>query len=1754
MLTQLRTGSIAALVSLASFISTLSSSAADKPYQRADLADAAIRFEGQMKTEVGIVTKTPTALRAEADQAARRPDARAVLQAVRQIAVAAPNDAANWLRLARTMMVMAETMPVTPTGVSPPERMATLQNAATAAYTAYQRAPAGGAQSGTLEPDALAVIGDSFAARSLWRPALDALRASLDLREVIDVRDHYEKLREEHGFRLLNYSVDSDSASPRACFQFSEPLPDGSTDFLPFVSVSGHDKPALSADDRQLCVEGLVHGERYQITVRAGLPSTVKETLAKAAEYEIYVRDRSPFVHFTTKAYVLPRTGQRGIPLVSVNTSSVAVKVYRIGDRNLLNSVVGGNFQHSLSLFQLEQLGDEGGVAVWSGELKVENPLNAEVTTAFPVDETIGALAPGVYVMSAEPAGPRKENDYSSLATQWFIVSDLGLTAFSGADGVHVFVNSLATADASSGTEVRLVARNNEVLGTKRTDSSGHALFEPGLARGEGGLAPALLVASDSRGDYGFLSLKGPAFDFTDRGVGGRPAPGALDAFVYTERGVYRTGETVHVTALLRDPTGLAATSAPLVLVVERPDGVEYRRATVADQGLGGRNLDVAIAPTASSGTWRVRAFADPKRPAIGETSFLVEDYVADRMEFTLASKAAAVAPGKPFEVTVDGRFLYGAPASDLTLSGNVRIQPAAGRPGFDGYRFGAASEENGKDATEQPLEKLPATDQSGKARFNVTIDKTPDMTRPLEAQVMVGMAESGGRAVERRLTLPVTPPTAMIGVKPLFSGSSLGENDNAAFDVVVVSPDGAAVPRQDLRYALLRIEHRYQWYRQYGNWNYEAIKQTKQVADGVLDVAAGRPGRISVPVAWGRYRLEVSGPDGSIPATVVSFNSGFYGEATADTPDLLETALDKPEYASGESMMVAVTARAAGKVRLNVVTDRVVATVSQNVQAGVNRIRVPVGRDWGNGGYVVATLLRPLNAAARRMPGRAIGVQWFSVDRKAKTLAVSMEPPKLIRPGGTLRVPVKIDGLAGQEARLVVAAVDVGILNLTGYKPPAPEDYFFGQRRLTAEVRDLYGQLIDGMQATRGQVRSGGDGLGRFGPSPPTQPPLALYSGVVTVGRDGTAEVAFDLPEFVGTVRVMAVAWSRDRIGHGSADVTVRDPVVAVATLPRFVLVGDRTAMQIEVDNVEGPAGDYQVGVEASGPVRLDAAAPQMLSLRAGQRNRLSVPLTASAAGTADLKVRVSGPDNFTMERNYHLAAKPATQVLTRRTVRTVAAGESLTLSSDLFADFVVGTGSVALSVGPSTALDAATLLKALDRYPYGCSEQITSRAMPLLYVNELAADAHQAFDIAADQRIRDAIERLLTRQDSDGSFGLWSAGGTDAWLDSYVTDFLTRARERGFAVPDAGFKLALDRLRNFVVNAPEPEKNGGRDLAYALYVLARNGVAPVADLRYIADARLGNLATPIAKAQVAAALGLMGDRVRAERTYAAALGDLAQPAPAVAREDYGSNLRDAATVVTLAAEGNAPAPTVTAAVQRVEVARAATPVATSTQENAWMVLAARAIGKQTRLSFDVGGEAIKGPLYRTVRAAALQAEPFKVKNTGTAPVRAVVSVSGAPVTPEPPAEHGFKIERLYYALDGKPADPAKARQNQRFAVVLKVTEPAPQYGQIMVSDYLPAGFEIDNPRLVSSGNTGTLNWITDAAAPVHTEFRDDHFSAAFNRSSVSPAVFTVAYVVRAVSPGTYVLPQAFVEDMYRPDRYGRTATGTVMVAAAGR
>ena len=307
------------------------------------------------------------------------------------------------------------------------------------------------------------------------------------------------------------------------------------------------------------------------------------------------------------------------------------------------------------------------------------------------------------------------------------------------------------------------------------------------------------------------------------------------------------------------------------------------------------------------------------------------------------------------------------------------------------------------------------------------------------------------------------------------------------------------------------------------------------------------------------------------------------------------------------------------------------------------------------------------------------------------------------------------------------------------------------------------------------------------------------------------------------------------------------------------------------------------------------------------------------------------------------------------------------------MFADFVPGTGRVALSVAISTSLDAATLLNKLDTYPFGCSEQITSIAMAMLYMKDLAGEAHFSIAGDIDQRLQDAVARLLSRQDSNGSFGLWSVGGQGRLarrLCHRFPDARARARLQG-----AGDRLHAWRSTACAITSPtirSPNKNGGRDLAYALYVLARNKAAPIGDLRYIADTKLGAIATPIAKAQIGAALAMLGDKNRAGAAFQRrARADIpAKPALEFGRADFGSMLRDSAALVTLASESDAAPRIVDDAVLRVDAARALSPY-TSTQEDAWLVLAARALAKKLNaISLTVNGDARQGALYRTLRA----------------------------------------------------------------------------------------------------------------------------------------------------------------------------------------
>ncbi|RVI72963.1 alpha-2-macroglobulin family protein, partial [Sinorhizobium meliloti] len=738
------------------------------------------------------------------------------------------------------------------------------------------------------------------------------------------------------------------------------------------------------------------------------------------------------------------------------------------------------------------------------------------------------------------------------------------------------------------------------------------------------------------------------------------------------------------------------------------------------------------------------------------------------------------------------------------------------------------------------------------------------------------------------------------------------------------------------------------------------------------------------------------------------------------------------------------------------------------------------------------------------------------------------------------------------EDAYVTVAAVDVGILNLTRYEAPDPDGWYFGQRRLGLEMRDLYGRLIDGSLGATGRLRTGGDGgqMPLQG-SPPTEKLVAFFSGAIKLDAEGMANMRFDIPQFNGTARIMAVAWTKSGVGHAVKDVVIRDPVVVTASLPKFLAPGDRAELRLDIANADGPAGDYQLQVTTNGAVTVEQTAAEMVNLDAGGKSALTLPLAGQYSGDGLVTVRLSNAAGLSLEQTLNIPVRPAALPVTQRHVVNVAAGSSLTVDEQLLADSLLQGASVSLNITRSAAFDIPALLMTLDRYPYGCAEQTTSRALPLLYLSELAKQAGLGDDEGVKKRVQEAIYRVLAYQSSAGSFGLWSPGSGDLWLDAYVTDFLTRAREQKFDVPEQSMVQALENLQN-ALSYETNVKDRGNEIAYALYVLARNRKAAISDLRYYADAMLGEFPTPLAKAHIAAALALYGDARRSQDIFAAAANmSTGLVNVSLARSDYGSSLRDGAAVLALAAESR-PVPPIIPELSRVVAGEWQQARYTSTQEQTWMLLAARAIqGGDEDMRIEVNGAARTGSYAARMTGDALIEHPVVIRNEGTDAVSAVVTTVAAPAQPLSAGGEGFTIERSYYTLDGTAANVSEARQNERYVVVLKVTETNDWPSRVLITDLLPAGFEIDNPSLVDSAQLSNFEWIGEVQA-AHTEFRSDRFVAAFDRSTGDNREITLAYVVRAVTPGTYDHPAANVEDMYRPQFSARTATGRMEVQAA--
>jgi alpha-2-macroglobulin len=1611
-------------------------------------------------------------------------------------------------------------------------------NAVWAGMNAYLRADDAGLRHSVLVDLALALeeVGRG-------RDMVPALRLAQSLQSRDDTAGLLDDAIGKYGFRIVETNVESDSARPRICATFSENLVTAGVDYAPFVQLPEAGLTVVSDGGQRLCVEGVQHGARYALTFREGLPAFDGQELAKSVEVSQYVRDRSPAARFPSRAYVLPRTADAGIPIETVNTESLDLTLYRVTDRNILRSVQDYYFGQNLQDYTESVFGENVGVEIWTGTATVGQDVNKDITTRLPMGEALAGQAAGIYALKA--AVPGLDPYENAPAWQWFVVTDLGLTTMSGVDGLHVFVRSLGSAEAKVGVTVDLLSTANEVLGTATTDDQGYARFDAGLTRGVAGQSPAMVVAREGEADLAFLSLTDPEFDLSDRGVEGREASPPLDVFLTTDRGAYRTGETIYATTLLRDAQVAAIEGLPLTAILYRPDGVEYSRTLVEDAGAGGHVFQMPVAGNAPRGVWRLAVLADLEAGALASQTVLVEDFLPERIDFDLTLDDAPIRLGDAPELTVDARYLFGAPGADLAIEGETFLQAAPGLEAFPGYRFGR--HDAPFSGQTQPLEAGLRTDAAGQAVVALALPDVDDPGVPMQITTTVRVAEGSGRPVERSLTELLVPSGDMIGVKPLFD-FVVPEGEEARFDLIGISPDLTAIP-MDVTWALTRIETDYQWYQSGGNWSWEPVVTRTPVMDGEVTLAAGTTS-IKAPVEWGEYELVVT-RKGTETATSMTFYAGWYAPAgVEDTPDTLELSLDKEAYLPGETATLRVVPRAAGTALVTVLSNRLVAMQTVAVTEGENLIDLPVTDEWGAGVYVTVSVLRPMDVAAGRNPTRAMGLSYAAVAPGARQLDVAVETAAEAAPRGPMEVAVKVDGVAaGEMAYVTIAAVDEGILNLTGYKAPDPSTHYFGQRRLGVGIRDVYGRLIDGLNGAQGTVRSGGDAgaQANLAAPPPTEELVAYFAGPVQVGADGYARTTFTLPSFNGTVKVMAVAWSKTAVGQAQADVLVRDPVVVTASLPRFMSPGDQSRLLLEIVHATGPSGEMKLALAGNGVTLGDA--PGAFTLTDLGKQVFAVPVTAGAVGNQSITVTLTTPDGKALVKTLALPVQVNDPEVARVTRLDLAQGQTFTFDEAVFADLVPGSGRATLAVGPIARLNAPGILAALDRYPYGCTEQMTSKAMPLLYFDEIAtAMGSTVEDGDVAKRVQEAIGDILLNQSAEGAFGLWGSGSGDMWLDAYVTDFLSRAKAAGYAVPDQAFKSALANLRNQVNYAPDfdAETNGGgTSLAYALMVLAREGAAAVGDLRYYADVKGDDFTTPLAQAQLGAALASYGDQVRADAMFARAAATVnARPAGTdqIFRVDFGTDYRDVAGLLTLAVEAGSTAIDREALTDRIATRGSGL----STQEATWALLAAHALldgGGNDGITMN--GEAATGPLVRVLDANATT--PTVVGNTG-ADTTVTVSVYGVPAEPEPAGGNGYQITRSYFTLTGEPVTLDAVKVGDRLVTVLEVTPFGRGEARLMVADPLPAGFEIDNPNLISAGSTSSMDWLTAETQVTHAEFRQDRFLTAIDRYGNER--FKLAYVVRAISPGVFHHPAASVEDMYRPDYRARTDAGTLTIA----
>lgn len=1534
---------------------------------------------------------------------------------------------------------------------------------------------------------------------------------------------------------------------------------------------------------------------RYVVQVKVGLPAKNGNKLGAESRYSVLSAPVSPAYYFASNGMVLPAKQNGGLPVITVNVPEVDIQFLRVKNDQLphfLERVINrakpkksesanqaeseeegdyddqdwrrSSLRGAVSNYQLDDLRNLT-ESVYLGRFLTEQKPNRRSVTYISVEDISELKEPGVYVaVMSQPNRFRYE-----YQTTYFYVTDLGLHLRLFDKGADVLVNSLTDGAAIKGAELSWIDAQGKVLARAETDGDGRATFAERPRD-----AKVVLARKDKQ--VSMLALKEPALDLSEYDVTGAPyKPTRL--FAYSGRNLYRPGEAFDVSVLARDADGRPVPAQAIQAVLKRPDGrSQFTASWRPDDRFPGyflKRLDLpADAPT---GFWTLELRSDPADKIPGTVfRFGVEEFLPERMKLDLTSKQPMLMPGDAFNVDVRGTYLYGAPAAGNRLLGVAQFErnknPLVKQ--FPGFEFGDVADNEFKTRKELPEQTL---DDQGGIKTEIDLSPTEKRRSPFTVRATMSLLETGGRPVVRTIERVVWPAQVLIGVRPLFTGEYAAQNSPVEFEVVRADRDGNIKPASAMPVRLFRENREYYWrFEDQRGWHSGFSETDELVETSSVTVPAGGRGKLRLPVRYGRYRVEITDPE-----TNQQLSYRFYAgwSARADEtqgvrPDRVGLKLDKAGYLEGDTARLTITPPHKGEALISVEGDRTLWFKRISVSGSTATVDIPLNKEWKRHDlYVSVMVLRPGNEGDRVTPARALGIVHLPLERAERKLNVVLEAPQKVLPETTVKVKVKAPEAKGQKAFVTLSAVDVGILNITRYASPDPHGFFFGKLRYGADQHDIYGRLIEKMQGQKGKLKFGGDNTPKPSRSLPKKVKLVdLFSGPVMLNDQGEAEISLVLPDFNGTLRLMAVVAASERFGAKDVEMTVAAPLVAELATPRFLSFGDSGIVALDLHNLSGVTQQLKVSLKGNDGLHIQEA-ERSVSLKDQEKRTLRFPIDAKAVpGLHHVAVQVAG-QQIKLERSFPLLVQAPTpqQQFTKR--YNIKPGESLDIKDADLSGLHAGSALAHVVLSNKAPIDVRAAVQGLLTYPYGCTEQTTSTAYPHVFIDADAARSLGLKQYTREQRVEmldKAVARLAAMQAPNGGFSLWgNMSEYEYWLSAYVTAFLQDAREQGFGVPDAMIGKAMDfllrGLQEGVSRLPANPPTGnaatgiwsenrnidnGRFnvLAFGAYILARESKAPLATLRQLHESR-AQAHSGLALVHLGIALKLMGDRDRSNAAISEGLRK--------GRDggywgfDYGSPLRDAAMSHALLerhkiAEGERDN-LVAVIAGEMEKSRYY-----STQEKLALFMVGRSYSNSDNgpwtatVSAGVKPEDLssKGTHFRELSAPEL-VNGIKITNTHKERLYVELSLTGNPIKPPAPRNDPIELARTMHAPDGTPISGRALKVGETIIVRVTAKSKTP-ISTGMIVDRIPAGLEIENLNIVQGEQMGTVTIAgTNPAQAMsdqrikHVEFRDDRFVAAVR---LDHAPLTLFYRARVVTPGKFIVPPLYAEDMYRPGLFG--------------